>query len=44
MGAKGAVFQNEKGVVMRLTRTIKSREDESLRLLSDSFKVSMRDF
>jgi hypothetical protein len=44
MGARGAVFQNEKGVVMRLTRTIKSREDESLRLLSDSFKVSMRDF
>jgi hypothetical protein len=44
MGARGAVFQNEKGVVMRLTRTIKSREDESLRLLTDSFKVSMRDF
>ena len=45
MGASGAVFQNDKGVVMRLTRTIKARPDEmSLRLLSDSFKVSMRDF
>jgi hypothetical protein len=31
-------------VVMRLTRTIKAREDESLRLLTDSFKVSMKDF
>jgi hypothetical protein len=45
MGATGAVFQNENGVVMRLTRTIKARPDEmSLRLLSDSFRVTMRDF
>jgi hypothetical protein len=45
MGATGAVFQNENGVVMRLTRTIKARPDEmSLRLLSDSFQVTMRDF
>jgi hypothetical protein len=45
MGATGAVFQNDKGVVMRLTRTVKARPDEmSLRLLSDSFNVRMRDF
>jgi hypothetical protein len=44
MGARGGVFQNENGVVMRLTRTVKAREDESLRLLTDSFKVRMRDY
>ena len=45
MGATGAVFQNENGVVMRLTRTVKARPDEmSLRLLADSFRVTMRDF
>jgi hypothetical protein len=44
MGVRGAVFQNEKGVVARVTRTVKSREDQSLRLLTDSFKVTMRDF
>jgi hypothetical protein len=44
MGVRGAVFENENGVVVRVTRTIKSREDQSLRLLTDSFKVSMRDF
>jgi len=44
MGVSGAVFENEKGVVLRVTRRIKAREDVYLRLLGDGFKISMRGF
>jgi hypothetical protein len=46
MGGTGRdpVFQNDKGVVLRVTK--RERQDPSLqvRLLSDSFKVTMREF
>ena len=44
MGVSGAVFENEKGVVVRVTRRMKSREELDLRLLGDGFKIAMRDF
>jgi hypothetical protein len=46
MGGTGTrpVFQNDKGVVLVLTKTLKSRPEMSLRLLGDSFKVALKDF
>ena len=46
MGGTGTrpVFQNDKGVVLVLTKTLKSRPELSLRLLGDSFKVSLQQF
>jgi hypothetical protein len=41
---RGRVFQNDKGVVVRVTRRIKTQEDLSLRLLGDSFKVTLQQF
>jgi len=41
---KAAAFQNEKGVVLRVTRRQKATEDVHLRLLGDGFKIAMRDF
>jgi hypothetical protein len=39
-----AVFQNEKGVVLRVTGSQKATPALQLRLLGDGFKVGMRDF
>lgn len=39
-----AVFQNEKGVVLRVTGKQKAAPGLHLRLLGDGFKVAMRDF
>ena len=41
MGVSGAVFENDKGVVVRITRRIKAREELDMRLLGDSFTTSM---
>lgn len=41
MGVSGAVFENDKGVVVRITRRIKAREELDMRLLGDSFKISL---
>ena len=41
MGVSGAVFENDKGVVVRITRRIKAREELDMRLLGDSFTISM---
>ncbi len=46
MGGSGrhGVFQNDKGVVIRVTRRMKTDPSMYVRLLGDSFKVTMRDF
>jgi len=46
MGGTGRdpVFQNEKGVVVRVTRRGKTDPSLHVRLIGDSFKVTMRDF
>jgi hypothetical protein len=46
MGGTGTrpVFQNDKGVVLVLTKTLKSRPEQSIRLLGDSFKVTLQQF
>jgi hypothetical protein len=41
MGVSGAVFENDKGVVVRITRRIKAREELDMRLLGDSFTTSL---
>jgi hypothetical protein len=42
--SRHGVFQNDKGVVLRVTRRIKTDPSVYVRLLGDSFKVTMRDF
>jgi hypothetical protein len=46
MGGTGQhhVFQNEKGVVLRVTRSQKMSDAVYVSLIGDSFKVMMRDF
>jgi hypothetical protein len=46
MGGTGRdpVYQNEKGVVVRVTRRGKTDPSLHVRLIGDSFKVTMRDF
>jgi len=46
MGGSGRdpVFQNDKGVVVRVTRRIKMDDSLYVSLLGDSFKVTLRDF
>jgi hypothetical protein len=38
------VFENDKGVVVRVTRKIKTDYGLYVSLLGDSFKVTLRDF
>jgi hypothetical protein len=38
------VFQNDKGVVLRVTRRIQMDPSMYVRLLGDSFKITMREF
>jgi hypothetical protein len=42
--ARHGVFQNDKGVILRVTRRIKMDPSMYVRLLGDSFTVTMRDF
>jgi hypothetical protein len=46
MGGTGRdpVFQNDKGVVVRVTKRVKTDPSLHVRLLGDSFKVMLRDF
>jgi hypothetical protein len=46
MGGSGrdSVFQNDKGVVVRVTRRIKQNEALDVRLLGDSFNVTLKEF
>ena len=46
MGGTGRdpVYQNDKGVVVRVTRRGKTDPSLHVRLIGDSFKVTMRDF
>jgi hypothetical protein len=46
MGGTGRdpVFENDKGVVVRVTRKIKTDYGLYVSLLGDSFKVTLRDF
>jgi len=46
MGGSGRdpMFQNDKDVVVRVTRRIKMDDSLYLSLLGDSFKVTLRDF
>jgi hypothetical protein len=41
---KNPAFQNEKGVVLVVTRRIKDTPDLYVRLVGDSFKVTLKDF
>jgi hypothetical protein len=46
MGGTGRdpVFHNDKGVVLRVTRRMKTDPSLHVRLMGDSFKVTLRDF
>ena len=46
MGGSGRdpVFQNDKGVVVRVTKRLKQDPSLQVRLLGDRFKVTLRDF
>jgi hypothetical protein len=42
--SRDSVFQNDKGVVVRVTRRIKQNEALDVRLLGDSFNVTLKEF
>jgi hypothetical protein len=46
MGGTGQhhIFQNEKGVVLRVTKSQKMSDELYVSLIGDSFKVTLRDF